>query len=595
MESRSIFIKIIIVIAGVGLSVRLFYVQILDPDYQRAAEDNVVQKIIEYPYRGLITDRYDSLLVFNTPVFDLMVIPNEVDLQDTIQFLSLLEISPEEFEKQMLKAKKFSRQLPSILITQIPNAHLAAIQGELIDFPGFYVQPRTVREYANPSLSHVLGYVGEISMKELTSDPLHYYRSGDYVGISGVEKYYEKDLRGVRGVTYKLVDVQRVAKGKFRDGAFDTLPKPGKNVQLTIDIELQQYAEKLMAGKVGSVVAIDPKTGEILAFVSGPNYDPSLLSGKKIGTNYGALEQDTLKPLFNRALQAMYPPGSMFKTIQALVGLQEKSVTANQKIFCKGDLIGDLAPPGHYDIKRAITLSSNNYFYILYKRTIQQGKNSSPFIDSRIGYTNWRNHVSKFGLGDRLGVDIPNEMPGNLPTVDFYDRVYGSQRWKFSNIYSLSIGQGELLVTPLQMANLGALLANRGHFYTPHLVKKIDSISSLGFEYRSVDIDSVHFQHVIDGMEQVVMNGSGRRAFVPGLQVCGKTSTVENPGYDHSGFMGFAPKDNPRIAIAVYVENAGWGGRAAAGTAGLLIEKYLTGEVTRKYMEAYILKGEFHD
>jgi penicillin-binding protein 2 len=595
MESRAIFIKIIIVLAGIGLAVRLFYVQIIDPDYQRAAEDNVVQKIIEYPYRGLITDRNDSLLVFNTPVYDLMVVPNEVFIPDTARFLSLLQIAPEEFEKQMSKAKKFARHLPSILITQIPNEQLAAIQGELIDFAGFYVQPRTVREYANPSLSHVLGYVGEISMRQLTSDPSKYYRSGDYVGISGVEKHYEESLRGIRGVTYKLVDVQRVAKGKFRDGAFDTLPKPGKNVQLTIDIQLQQYAEKLMAGKVGSVVAIDPKTGEILAFVSSPNYDPSLLSGKKIGANYGALEQDSLKPLFNRALQAMYPPGSMFKTIQALVGLQEKSMTADQQIFCKGDLIGDLAPPGKYDVKRAITLSSNNYFFIVYKRTIQQGKNSSPFLDSRIGYTNWRNHVSKFGIGDRLGVDIPNEMPGHLPTVDFYDRVYGSHRWKFSNIYSNSIGQGELLVTPLQMANLGALLANRGHYYTPHLVKKIDTISSLGFEYHSVDIDSVHFKAVIDGMEQVVTAGSGRRAFVPGLQICGKTSTVENPGYDHSGFMGFAPKDNPRIAIAVYVENAGWGGRAAAGTAGLLIEKYLTGEVTRKYMEEYILKGEFHD
>ena len=595
METRALFIKAIIVVAGLSLAIRLFYIQLLDPNYQRAAEDNVVQKIIEYPYRGLITDRNDSLIVFNTPVYDLMVIPNEVSISDTTKFLSLLQITQEEFDKQMQKAKKFSRQLPSILVTQISNEHLAAIQGELIDFPGFYIQPRTVREYANPSLSHVLGYVGEISMKQLTSDPTKYYRGGDYIGISGVEKHYEEDLRGVRGVTYRLVDVQRVAKGKFRDGAFDTLPKPGKNVQLTVDMELQQYAEKLMEGKVGSVVAIDPKTGEILAFVSAPNYDPSLLSGKKIGSNYGALEQDSLKPLFNRALQAMYPPGSMFKTIQALVALQEKSVSAEQQIFCKGDLIGDLAPPGHYDIKRAITLSSNNYFYIVYKRTLQQGVSSNAFIDSRIGYTNWRNHVSKFGLGDKLGVDIPNEMPGHLPTVDFYDRIYGSQRWKFSNIYSLSIGQGELLVTPLQMANLGALLANRGHYYTPHLVKKIDTTTALGFEYHNVDIDSVHFQAVIDGMEQVVMNGSGRRAYVPGLQICGKTSTVENPGYDHSGFMGFAPKDDPKIAIAVYVENAGWGGRAAAGTAGLIIEKYLTGEVKRKYMEEYILKGQFHD
>ncbi len=595
MSSRAVIIKLIIVVAGVILAARLFYVQLIDPNYQQAAENNVVQRIVEYPYRGLITDRNDSLLVFNTPVFDMMVVPGEVVIPDTARLLQMLQLTLDDFTKQMEMAKRFSRHLPSVLVTQIPNEQLAAIQEDLVDFEGLYIQPRTVREYANPSLSHVLGYVGEISQNQLNRDSTKYYRGGDYIGISGIEKQYEKELRGVRGVSYRLVDVQRVAKGKFRDGEYDTLSVPGKSIQLTVDMELQQYAEKLMAGKVGSLVAIDPKTGEILAFVSAPNYDPSLLSGNKLGKNYGKLEQDSLKPLFNRALQAMYPPGSMFKTIQSLVALEEKEVRELEQIYCKGDLIGDLAPPGTYDVKRAVTLSSNNFFFIIFRRMIQQGIDPSAFLDSRIGYAKWREYIDKFGLGHKLNVDIPNETAGHLPTVDFYDRMYGKNRWKFSNIYSLSIGQGEILVTPLQMANLGALLANKGYFYTPHLVKKVGETTSLGFERFDVGIDSSHFQVVLDGMEQVVSMGSGRRAYVKDLQICGKTSTVENPGYDHSGFMGFAPKDDPKIAIAVYVENAGWGGRAAAATAGLVIEKYLRGEVTRKYMEDYVLKGQFHD
>lgn len=589
-------IKALIVIAGVGIAARLFYIQLLNPDYRRAAEDNVVQKIVEYPYRGLITDRHDSLVVYNTPVFDLMVIPNEVVIPDTLRFLRMLQITQEEFDKQMIKAKRFSRNLASVLVTQISQEHLATIQGELIEYEGFYVQPRTVREYSYKGMPHVVGYVGEISQRQLTRDTTGYYKSGDYIGISGVESQYEKALRGERGMSYKLVDVQRVAKGKFRDGEYDTLPVPGQSVQLTIDLDLQRYAEKLMEGKLGSVVAIDPSTGEILALVSSPGFDPSLLSGKKLGQNYGQLEQDSLKPLFNRALQAMYPPGSMFKTIQSLVSLQQGVVRAEQEIYCQGDLIGDLAPPGRYDVKRAITLSSNNYYFIVFRRMIQQGIHSSAFQDSRVGYEKWRDYVQKFGLGNRLGVDLPNEASGSLPSLDYYDKIYGTGRWKFSNIYSLSIGQGEILVTPLQMANLGALLANRGYYYTPHIMKRIGADTALGFERHEVGIDSVHYESVLLGMEQVVTMGSGRRAYVPGLQICGKTSTVENPhGKDHSGFMGFAPRENPQIAVAVYVENVGWGGRAAAATAGLIIEKYLTGEVKRKYMEDYVIKGYFDD
>lgn len=595
MNNRSLVIKIIIVLAGVGLSVRLFYIQLIDPDYERAAENNIIQKIVEYPYRGLLTDRKDSLLVYNTPVFDLMVIPNQVKIPDTARFVELLQITDTVFNEQMKKAKKFSSKLASVLVGQMPNEHWAKIQGELINYEGFFVQPRTIREYSHPSSSHTFGYIGEISLKNLKNDTTGYYRGGDYQGISGIEKFYENDLRGGRGISYRMVDAQRVVKGKFRNGEFDTLPEPGKDVQLTIDIELQRYAEKLMEGKVGSVVAIDPKTGEILALVSVPDYDPSLLSGKKLSENYPLLVQDSLKPLFNRALQAMYPPGSLFKTVQSLIAMQEGTVTAKQKIFCEGNLIGDLSPPGKYDIKRGITYSSNNFFFILFRRTILQRRDANRYIDSRIGLTNWRSYVSQFGLGNQLGIDLPNEASGFIPTVDYYDKIYGTRRWKFSNIYSLSIGQGELLVTPLQMANLGVLLGNRGHYFTPHIVKRVGGKTSSGFERHDIGIDSSHYEVVLDGMEQVVSIGSGRRAYVNGLQICGKTSTVENQGYDHSGFMAFAPKENPKIAIAVYVENAGWGARAAAATGGLLIEKYLKGKVSRKYMEAYVLKGKFHD
>ena len=595
MNSRSIIFKSIIVAGCLILATRLFYIQILDANYQQAAQKNVVQKTTEYPYRGLVTDRNNNLLVFNTPVYDLLVVPGEVNIPDTLRFIDLLKMSREDFDTKMSKARRYSRHLPSVLIKQIANDHMAEIQSELIDFEGFYIQPRTVREYGYSGMSHVMGYMGEVNRRHIERDTTGYYRSGDYIGLSGVEKEFEPVLRGERGVSYQLVDVQRVAKGKFRDGEFDTLPVPGAHVQLTLDLELQKYAESLMKGKIGSVVAIEPKTGEILVLVSAPDYDPSRLSGKKLGTNYGALQRDSLKPLFNRALQAKYPPGSMFKTIQSLISLQEGIVTANQQVYCKGNLIGDHAPPGHYDVKKAIQYSSNNYYHIVFRRTMLQNEHPNMFIDSRIGLNKWRNYVMKFGLGNRLGVDLPNEGAGFVPTVDFYDRMYGTRRWKFSTIASMSIGQGELGVTPLQMANLAALLANRGYYYTPHVMRSTEKRGKVQYKKHEVGIDSVHYQAVLEGMELVVTSGSGRRAYVKGLGVCGKTSTVENPGKDHSGFMAFAPIDDPKIAIAVYVENAGWGARAAAATAGLVIEKYLTGEVNRKYYEKYVLKGNFHD
>ncbi len=593
MNERAIVIRAIIILAFLGLGARLFFLQMISDEYKLAAENNIVQKITQYPYRGLIYDRNQELIAHNDPIFDLMVVPKEVEDKDSTKIIDLLDLEVGEYGQRLRSAQRFSYGLPSTFDKQISPELFAKIQDQISQLKGFYVQTRTYRSYNHSTMSNALGYVGEITGSLIQRDTTGYYRPGDYVGINGLEKSYEHVLRGKRGVTYKMVNVRGIVEGDFRDGAFDTLPKAGKDIQITIDLKLQQYAEQLMANKKGSVVAIEPSTGEVLAFVSAPYYDPAMLTGRKFSENFRELQRDSLKPLFNRPVQAMYPPGSMFKTVQSLIALQEGVVGAKEQIYNDNSLIGDLAPAGFYDVARAITYSSNNYFYQVFRRVLLQGEHSNQYIDTRIGLEKWRLYLQKFGLGVTLGLDLPGEKPGYIPTLNRYDRVYGTNRWKFSNIYSLSIGQGELLVTPLQMANLGALLANKGYFYQPHIVKSVAG-EALPYERYDVGIDGQHFPVVIDGMEKVIQAGSGIRAFIPDIAICGKTSTVENPPYpDHSGFMGFAPKEAPSIAIAVYVENAGQGGRAAASTASLLIEYYLRGEITRPWLEDYVLNGIF--
>ena len=595
MKSRILGIKFFVIITIFVLSIRLFSIQIMDTDYQEIANRNVIQKGIEYPYRGLVFDRNGKLLLYNDPVFDLMITPKNVDLSDSLLIKKLLFITQREFDQAYLKAISFSRHLPSIFYKQLSNEKFAAFQDRMKDLEGFNINSRTTRGYAEIGLANILGYVGEVTQNQLNMDTTGYYKSGDNIGITGIEKTYERSIRGLRGVKYRNVDVQGVNMGSFENGAYDTLPQPGQNLVLTIDGALQKYAERLMEGKIGSLVAIDPSSGEILALVSAPSYDPSLLSGRGFSQNFGTIQRDSLKPLFNRPLQAMYPPGSMFKTIQALIALQQDQVQADEIITVNGKLIGDHAPPGKYDMERAITKSSNNYFFKVFRRVIQQGEHLSPFIDSRMGYNKWRDYVLQFGFGKILDIDLPNEKAGFVPSLEFYDQIYGEERWKFSNIYSLSIGQGELLVTPLQMANLGVILANRGYYFTPHLVRKVGA-ERLDFSQKnSIEIDTGHFESILEGM-QALVSVPGSRAYIPGLVFCGKTSTVENPqGLDHSGFMGFAPRNNPKIAIAVYVENAGWGARAALSTASLAIEKYLNGSVKKKWLENYVLKGDFQD
>ncbi len=594
MNERAITVRILILVIISILIARLFSIQVSNDQYKLAAENNIVQKRIEYPYRGLIRDRNNELIAYNAPIYNLTIVPRDFKMADSVKVISLFNYEPGEFEVRYAKARKFSFSKPSVFEEEIPPEQFAKIQDKLSDIQGVSIETRTNRAYAIQSLGNTLGYVGEISARRLRSDTSNYYRGGDYIGISGLEREYETVLRGKRGVSYKMVNVRGVVEGDFREGQFDTIPEPGQDLEITIDLELQRYAEFLMQGKVGSVVAIEPSTGEILTFVSSPNYDPSLLTGRDFSENYLSLNRDSLKPLFNRPVQAVYPPGSMFKTVQSLIALQEKVTYAEEQIFSDNTLIGDLAPTGNYNVARAIQLSSNNYFYKVFRRLIQRGEHESPFIDSRIGLESWGQYVKKFGIGVRLGLDLPDEKSGSVPNIELYDRIYGTNRWKFSNIYSLSIGQGELLVTPLQMANLGALLANRGYYYTPHFVRKIGSDSVVYSERNELGIDASHYDPVIEGMERVIQSGSGIRAFMRDIAICGKTSTVQNPPYpDHSGFMAFAPKDDPQIAIAVYVENAGQGGRAAAGTASLLIEKHVRGKITRPYLEDFILKGDF--
>ncbi len=595
MKSRILGIKFFVIITISVLSMRLFSIQVMDTDYQEIANRNVIQKSIEYPYRGLIFDTKGKLLLYNDPVFDLMITPKNVDLSDSFLIKKLLFITQREFDQAYLKATSFSRNLPSIFYKQLSNEKFAAFQDRMRDLEGFNINSRTTRGYAEIGLANILGYVGEVTQNQLNMDTTGYYKSGDNIGITGIEKTYERSIRGLRGVKYRNVDVQGINMGSFENGAYDTLPQPGKNLVLTIDGALQKYAERLMEGKIGSLVAIDPSSGEILALVSAPSYDPSLLSGRGFSKNFGTIQRDSLKPLFNRPLQAMYPPGSMFKTIQALIALEQDQVQADEIITVNSKLIGDHAPLGKYDMQRAITKSSNNYFFKVFRRIIQQGEHLSPFIDSRMGYNKWRDYVLQFGFGKILDIDLPNEKAGFVPSLEFYDQIYGKERWKFSNIYSLSIGQGELLVTPLQMANLGVILANRGYYFTPHLVKKV-GVERLDFSQKSsIEIDTGHFESILEGM-QALVSVPGSRAYIPGLVFCGKTSTVENPqGLDHSGFMGFAPRNNPKIAIAVYVENAGWGARAALSTASLAIEKYVNGSVKKKWLENYVLKGDFQD
>ncbi len=596
-DNKKYIIQFVFILVGLIYCLKLFQIQFLDDTYGPAAEDNILRKIRDYSYRGIIYDRNGKLLVHNDPVFDLMVIPKEASVEDTTQFCEALKITKEEFEEKMKEAAEYDIFQPSVFMKMLSIEDFGRFQDFLVDYPGFYPQVRSLRGYKHNGLANALGYVGEISRRMLERDTTGSYKQRDYIGISGIELEYEKELKGHNGVKYKMVNVRGVEKGAFKNGRRDTLSVPGLNLKATIDLELQQYGEWLMEGMAGAVVAIEPATGEVLSIISAPSYSPKQLSGRHFGENFSVLTQDSLKPLFNRAIMSVYPPGSTFKPLQSLIGLQEGVISPREQIYCSGALVGDHAPPGYYDVFKAVQKSSNNYFYIVFKRIINREISENTFVDSRLGLEVWDEYLHKFGLGQPLGIDIPNEKGGQIPSANLYNRIYGKDRWKWSTINSISIGQGEILISPLQMANYSAAIANRGYYYTPHVIKEIGNTGKPREEYQikhNVGIDTIHFSTVIDAMEAVVEAGTGFRAAVPGIAVCGKTGTSQNPhGEDHSVFIAFAPKDNPKIAISVYVQNAGQGARAAASIAGLMMERYLTGETKKVYIEDYVKKGHF--
>ena len=589
-KKRKIVVVIIILFASFVLLTRLFIIQVATSTYRASAENNVLRYVTQYPARGLIYDRNGKVMVYNQAAYDLMVVPAQTSKDiDTAEFCNLLGITPEYFRERMNAAISYSRRVPSEFLKQISNETYARFQEKLFMYPGFYVQPRTLRKYSKPVAAHVLGYVSEVDESTIKKDP--YYKAGDYIGKLGIEESYEKYLRGKRGVKIYLVDVFSRIKGEYADGRMDTVAVQGSDITSTIDLDLQEYGEKLMQNKKGSIVAIEPKTGEVLSLVSSPAYDPGLLVGRIRSDNYMKLLGDTtMQPLFNRALMARYPPGSTFKPVNGLIALQEKVIRPSTEFSCNNGYLF-VACHSHrspLDLEDAIMISCNAYFCQAYRRIME----NPQYASVSEAFDKWRGYLDEFGFGRVLGTDFVNELPGFIPTTDYYDKYYGKNRWKALNIISMAIGQGEILVTPLQMANLTAAIANRGYYYIPHVVKAIGKEGAIDRKYTTkhfIDIDSTYFEDVIEGMYGAV-NGDDEKtagsAALKDIIVCGKTGTAQNPhGKDHSVFIAFAPKDNPRIAVMVVVENAGFGSTYAAPIASLMIEKYLKGNVSNKYRE----------
>lgn len=574
---------------------RLFWIQVVDDSWTARAADISERKITVFPSRGLIYDRNGQLLVANTPVYDIMVVPREVKAFDTLAFAQLVSVPIEQVRERLLKAKDYSAWKPSEFEKQITAEQYASIAVHLHKYPGFFGQSRTLRTYPPHVGAHMLGYLSEVDARKVQQDP--YYKSGDVIGIGGLESYYERDLRGKRGVKYVVVDVHNNVQGSFKNGLYDTLAYEGKNLYTSIDLKVQELGERLMQHKRGSIVAIDPKTGGIIALVSSPTYDPELLVGRVRNTNYRILQKDSLNPLFDRALQAQYPPGSIFKIVQSLTALQEGVITPNTGFPCNKALVGCHNHPNAGSVEQAIQMSCNPYFYQVFKREIEQNKDPNRFKDAALGLAEWRNYITSFGLGSKPALDLPAVKGGSIPGVPFYDRIYGKEQWAFSTIYSLSIGQGEVLVVPVQMANLAATFANRGYYYDPHVVTAIGSRDSLkqGVEKHTTLIDDKWYDLIVEGMRRVVneAGGTARRARIPDITVCGKTGTAQNPqGKDHAVFIAFAPMEDPKIAIAVYVENSGAGGTWAAPIASLCMEQFLTDSISRPEVEKEMMEAD---
>ncbi len=606
---RKILLLSIVFITGFIFASRLFYLQVYDTSAQISSENNAIKIKFDYPQRGFIFDRNGVLLVSNQPSYDVMVIPKNINILDTLEFCELLNISEDRFKTILKKAQIHSPKLPSIVIPQLTKSEYASLSEKMYKYDGFYIRKRALRDYQVSHSANVFGYIAEVNTSIIKKNP--YYQIGDLIGKAGIEKQYEEILRGIKGVKYFQMDRFNREIGPYKDGIFDTLPSNGKDITLTLDTRLQKYGEELLVNKRGGIVAIEPATGEILTLITAPNYNPGLLVGRERSNNFTKLWYDTIsRPLIDRVLQGEYPPGSPFKTLTGLIGLQENVITVQEKIYCYGayyyggkKTLGCHVHRSPLSMVGGISKSCNSYFATVYRRSIE--KYQTP----QEGIENWRKHLESFGLGNYLDYDLPAGKRGLIPNSTFYNRWYNYpvEKWYATATISNAIGQGEVLLTPIQMANFTATIANRGWYYKPHVLKNINEIDTIPSKYTkryNTTIDPIYFEPIVEGMFDVYNSGTAAYIQIPEIEICGKTGTAENYTKidgervqltDHSIFIAFAPKDDPKIAIAVFVENGYWGSRWAGRIAGLMIEKYLKGEITRKDMESYVLNGSLEE
>ena len=604
---RKSFLPVLVYLVGFIILIRLINLQIFSKKYDKLSIKNSVLKQNIYPERGFIFDRNGKLLVSNQPMYDLMVIPNSLKSFDTTELSNLTGMEMEKIYENLIRAKKYSIRAPSVLINQIPKIKYAGLQEKMWKFPGMYIQRRSARYYETNIASNILGYISEVNNSDIKNDS--YYEKGELIGRQGVEKTYEKILRGKKGVKYLQRDKFSRIIGPYKNGELDTLPVKSNNVTISVDMELQEYGSMLLKNKRGGVLAIEPESGEILLSISSPAYNPNLLVGRQRSENFKSLKADTLNNiLFDRSLQGQYAPGSPFKVLNALIGLEEGVISENDKFLCnKGHFYGNnqfmecRCPTGSMNnLNSAIHKSCNTYFSNIYQKIINNSN------DATYGTNRWSSHLKSFGLGNYLGYDHPVGQPGFVPDGNFYNLWYPNQKWKGSTIVSNSIGQGEVLVTPIQLANVAAIIGNKGYYYKPHFIKAIDNYDiDLKFTTKNfTTISSKNFIPIIQGMKDAVKKGTARIASIPGIDVCGKTGTIENftkingvktQLTDHSMFIAFAPCEKPKIAIAVIVENGYWGGRWAAPIASLIIEKYLNKKIKRSWLEKRMVEGSLQN